>query len=554
MTLLSADDITQQTRAETLARQNWLGNLHADLEWAFGRDGSLTGRTPDGRWWADCSVTLLAGRALLKTMDESPLGSCLLAPAHAGLLLAARERVGSASVLMVLHPNVPAVRIILGCHDFSAEIRQHRLWFAVGSDWQRQLRQMFDNYPGLATPHRFIRTKLLPAEAADTLIAAGQSVFSEVLENRAKMIADLHGSKTIASNQILLVVRSQFRLWDNGSDILQAELCDLTNNPNAEKSGDFTIREFDTDDPLSTSPLALATAAYECGSVVAANICRADSNHLVPIEHSWITWLTRAMIPAFSTAGPADALILADNRWRSLARDAGWPDDRVHVCPWPMSMIRTAESNASGHLSTHGSAVGLANQIIAKPTLGLLCDTGTIQIPRSIGEFSSHAILWEMIEAELHTDPLVVDDADHYLRNRAGQLNIDLETLDKPGFIEHLILPAYQQGLARLLIAAGLPIRLCGRGWELIPEFTNHAQGPLITRSDFQTAVDSSTAFDAAGKPVLHRWGREPSLFIRDARRILGASHPRVMVDAGDCNRLGRMVIKLIGQARASLK
>ena len=51
-------------------------------------------RVEDGRWWADCSVPLLAGRSLLKPLTDEPVSSCQLAPPHAGLVRAARERIG----------------------------------------------------------------------------------------------------------------------------------------------------------------------------------------------------------------------------------------------------------------------------------------------------------------------------------------------------------------------------------------------------------------------------------------------------------------------------
>src|SRR5439155_18022135 len=106
---------------------------------------------------------------------------------------------------------------------------------------------------------------------------------------------------------------------DDAAAVLAAEL-----TPCAADAG-TTIERFDSDDPASSSPLALATAAARCGSVVAANVSRADAANLVAPETPWITWVTRPIIPPFVVAGPRDGIVVADPEWQPLAIASGWP-------------------------------------------------------------------------------------------------------------------------------------------------------------------------------------------------------------------------------------
>jgi hypothetical protein len=507
-----------------------LSEIEPILEWVLGRDGTLTAREPEGRWWAGCSVPLLAGRALLSTLDADPQASCLLSPSHVGLVLASRERMGARPALFVVEPDIQTARVILTCHDLSADIQAHRLWFSCGNDWAGQLREIFTSYPGLATPARFIRTKLTASEVADGLIGQAQTVFSSVLEQRAKAIAAYSNSEAGAteSTRILLIGESHFQLWNDATRVLNDELADRR------------VQRFDTDDPLATSPIALLEAARTCGSIVTADICRADSTNAVRADLPWITWMTRPAAPEFGTAGPRDYLILADSAWRSIARSAGWPDDRVRVCGWPAKSSTTPTAPSRS------------------PKLAIICDTQLIKIPHSIEDFSSHRVLWEMVETELHETPLTVEDPDKYLRDRANQLHIDLPAHVCSAFVRGLIIPAFQQGLARILINAGLPVSIWGDGWREIAEVAGHSEGALIDRDSFDAAVSASTALiycwpvraahpiETTGKPVLYRNGRETALLTRDAKKLLDApaSSARAETTSGHLGKLIQSVLE----------
>ena len=485
-----------------------------ELEWVFARDGALSAIESTGQWWAGCSIPLLAGRTLLKTLDTGPAGSCFLSPDHAGLVVAARERLNACTPIFVIQPDAQIARMILSCADFAFEIHRHRLWFFTGPDWAEQLRNVFATHPGLATPMQFIRTRLSAEDVIAPLIACAQDVFSQVLSDRIAQISELI-AQTVSRDmgRMLLIGRSEFRLWEQGT----AELLHQLQNHAGNKTDRSSVLFFDTDDPMNSAPIALLRATRECGMIVSANIARADSNQVLPREIPWISWITTASAPLFTTAGPRDALILADPAWRIIARQAGWPDDRVKICGWsvkdsPMSGNRTFKQ------------------------LALIVDTACIEIPAAIAQFSSHRLLWELIEEELRDNPLIVENADDYLADRASQLNIARESLDRRAFVFELIFPAYQQGLARMVSQAGLPLSIWGKRWNEITEFNALSRGPVWNRAALTSAIAESTALiycwperaahpiELTGRPVVHRSGTNRAQFLQNAERTLARS------------------------------
>jgi hypothetical protein len=517
-----------------------LEQVQLDQQWIFARDGSLTAKHTDGRWWADCSIPMLAGRAMLKTLEPLQAGSCMLAPAHAGLVHAARERMGSSAVLFVAQSDPEIARMILSCHDFSDQIAKHRFWIFSGPDWANQLQSAFDRFPGLAIPTRFIRTTLTTDEAIAPLVAAAQEVFSAVLSDRTQQLASIQSQPPAVNDprKILVICGSEFHLWDDGPTVLRDQLSALA-------ADDLNLHCFDTDDALCGSPLALLQAARESGSVVSANLCRADCNHLIPTQLPWITWITQPAVPAFESAGPRDALVLADANWKPLARKAGWPENRVRICGWPDRMNQSRSSHWAGSLS-------------------LICDTVPIEIPATVKDFSSHRLLWDLIAEELAADPLTVEKVDEYLADRARQLNIEIDAIDRRSFINGLILPAYQQGLARLLIANELPIKLWGHGWPAIPEFSPSSQGPITISEELDHALNASTALiycwpercahpmDATGKPILHRSGQDRHQLLRSARQIQNSTKPAPGPTTAD-RPLARVILELLNSANPPL-
>jgi hypothetical protein len=193
--------------------------------------------------------------------------------------------------------------------------------------------------------------------------------------------------------------------------------------------------------------------------------------------------------------------------------------------------------------------------------LGLVADTFALDVPARIKQFSSHALLWEMIAEELTADPLTVGiDPDEYLRRRMAKLDVREEGIDRRAFLERLILPAYHRGLAGLARRSGLPLALLGRGWSEIPELAPHAVGPICSMEALAMALGDCGALihpsprpmahpvEAMGLCVVQPAGSTVERFVQSARRALGGG-----CKAGGAKSpiLSRAIVqKLIGQAR----
>jgi hypothetical protein len=521
---LTANLSALQQVQPTLADQ--IGPFPEGFQWVYGRDGFLTALDAAGKWWANCSLPLAAGRALLKSLEPSTLHNCFLDPAHAGLMRAAFERIGDQPALMAVVPEVMTIRMILCCDDFSSEITSHQLWFINGENWTEDFRRLLEQRPGLCTPGRFIRTKLISDTTSNVMITQAQNIFSDILQQRTRRIEEIRVEERIGrTGKVLLIAGSHFRLWDGASTILVEQI-----------QSSVAVNRFDSDDPAASSPLALADAAANCGVILAANVSRSEANNLVATSTPWITWVTWPRVPSFSAAGPRDVLLLADAAWESMAVTAGWPQQRVTVAPWP-TMPVAATANTS-------------------PSLAIIADTQLIEIPDSIADLSSHRVLWDQIEAELRDDPLAMgEDVGGYLTQRAEMYEVSSSALDRRRFVENLIVPAYQQGLARLLFKAGLPLRLYGGGWNLVEEFSKVEGGPVHCQQEFESAIAAAAALvyvwpmrhahpmDSVGKPVIQRTGRRAESFIAQAKSAMKA---KPIVAAGSSPHLGQIVLKLL--------
>jgi hypothetical protein len=113
------------------------------------------------------------------------------------------------------------------------------------------------------------------------------------------------------------------------------------------------------------------------------------------------------------------------------------------------------------------------------------------------------------------------------------KLDIAAETLSSARFITELILPAYQQSLARLLIREKIPVRIFGTGWDRIPEFAPHACGTITGRQHLREIASEQVALvhvwpatgphaiDTLGRPVLRRRFIDGACFTSDARLLL---------------------------------
>jgi hypothetical protein len=472
-------------------------------EWIFARDGSLTVMLPDQQWWGGCSLPRRAGQFMFKTLEIRGVVGCFLAPIHAAHIRIALDKLEAHQAILAIVPDPHVLQVLLHCENFAADFCAHRLWFAAGENWESDLAQILTQNPGLPTPGEFIRAISADNTLPDQLISPAQKAFAlETTRRSAEVQSILTASHQppvqrtpTRSRTFFVVAPSHFRLWNDAP----MTLARILGSSQACPEQACAVRLFDSDNPASASPLGLARGVVGADAVLTANLARADLPAVIPAHMPIITWITLPRIPAPAPAAPRDALLLADPAWLARARAQGWPDDRIQLAAWPAAQQSTSvDDPAISHVAS------------------LIADTHALVPPKKINEFSSHLLLWDLIDQELRRDPFQLkNDIDAYLTPRVARFQIDPQSFNKSLFIEHLIVPAYQQAVARALIAQGVPIRLYGNGWDQIESLAAHAGGPITSRDHFNQVVAGSGALvhawpstdahpiDVAGRPVI---------------------------------------------------
>ncbi|MDB5322335.1 MAG: hypothetical protein JWN40_3966 [Phycisphaerales bacterium] len=523
----------QQSVAATAAARNYQLNLNAlrssqpDLattltpaapqaEWLLARDGSLTARTA-GAWWSGCSLPLRAAQTLLEKLDLSAAVSCFLSPTHAAQLRVILDRLCGGKSFIAVVPEPVDLRFILACDSFEAAIGGGRLWFVTGQHWDDDLEQLLIANDGLPIPGQFVRTTLVEAEQLNEMIRVGQGVFSREINRRAQAVRTfLTTPRTAQSGRVCVIAPSVFRLWEDAGGVLKM-IADGQN-----------WQTIDPDDSRQASPVTFARAAAGCEAVVLIDASRADLPAELASETKVITWLTGVAIPRFVPHGVHDRLFIADPQRRAAAIAAGWPGDRIMVATWPAGWHGQVYSPARDFRDDQGTG-----KQAGQPERVLSIIANTIAIPSPDFELSSQNILWESIRRHITDDPFVVGpDVNAYLRGWLTSAGIGDEAVDHAAFVQRLILPAYQQGLARWLIRGNIKLRLFGRGWGDIEEFAPHHLGEIDDRAALHRAIESSAALvhvwpangahpiDATGRPVLRRASRSKELWLTEAKRL----------------------------------
>lgn len=506
---------TQPELAESLRLHDVNGSV---AEWVYARDGALTAFTEPDAWWTGCSLPRRSAEVMLKTLEISGVVGCFLAPEHAAHLRVALDKLEPRQAVISVHSDSHQLALLLHCGDLGPDIAAGRLWFAAGQTWPDELRRTLETLPGLPTPSNFIRLPVTDAETIDHLVAEAQRVFSaETARRTGQLQRSRDGwrarpAAAVGPLRICAIAPSHFRLWDDAGSVL-ADVLEQTSPPD----GSVECRRLDVDNPASASPLALAEAAAGCDAVVAANLSRADVPHVIPDQMPWMTWVTTPRVPPVAASGPADRLILCDAALLDAARGAGWAGDRIAVAAWPV----------------WGAAVR-AEAVPAGAPIAIIEDTRPLDPPEGLKDFSSHQLLWELIEQELRRDPLLSgEDINGFLSARMRKLGIADDGFDRRLFIDRLIVPARQHGIARHLLRAGLPVRLYGRGWDRIEDFKKCSTGAVSSRRQLEEAVAASALIvhtaverhahplDVCGRPVVRACGRRPASLLDAVRRVL---------------------------------
>jgi hypothetical protein len=462
-------------------------------------------------------------------------------PPHAAHLRAALDRLSASQAVVAVVLDPAALPVLLSCDDFSADIAAHRLWVAAGGDWPEQIRSLFVRHAGLPTPSQFVRLNLPDASRLDPVIAEAQRVLAGVTAGPGRARADRSRSRprsggaepfaafATAQTRLCVVTGRRFRLWDDaGLALAGAVSC---------AGGSDRLRPVDADDPLTGSTLAMLESAAASGALLTADFGRADVPDLLPRDLPWATWVTTPRLPAFTAAGPNDLLVVADPAWRVAATAAGWPADRVDVGGWPAVRADAALD-----------AVARPDD----PHVALIVDTVPLDPPERLDEFSSHRLLWGAIRQELHDDPCAVGtDTSAYLRSRQRRFDLQGASLDRPLFLNHLIAPAVAQGVARRLIADGVPLRTmrCRVGFAPGVRAPRCLAGRLARAARPRCGCRGPRCSTRARPPGGTAWGRSAGPVIGAAggprkpcaRRGARARRPPVDRTAGPGDQPGRV-------------
>lgn len=430
-----------------------------DLEWLYGRDGSLTARDSNGCWWSGCSLPRRAAIAQLKRFHQAQgTVACFLAPPHAAAVRVALDKLRPEQALIAIVPDERDMHVMLACEDFSQDFDSHRLWFASGDAWADELTRLFGRESGLPLPTQFVRLNTADPESTDKLIATAQRVFSDTTARRADAIRAFRDSPRENRERICVVAPSLFRLWNDWGATLRVTFAD-----------DPSVSFLDTDDPTCASPLAIARAAAECDAIVTIDAGRSDLPNVVADSIRWVTWSVSGRIPA-ATRG--DLLVLLDTSDRAAATAAGWTDEEICVA----EQGRVPVSKSTG-----------AQSIL------IVADTLSLEPPASIDEFSSHRLLWDYVSDELSRNPFAMGhDIDAYLTSRLRKFEVDEQTLSRAAFTSRLIVPAFMQGITRLMIERGIDVRIYGSGWDSDARFAQRWSGPVESREQLAEIVDQT--------------------------------------------------------------
>jgi hypothetical protein len=143
-----------------------------------------------------------------------------------------------------------------------------------------------------------------------------------------------------------------------------------------------------------------------------------------------------------------------------------------------------------------------------------------------------------------------------------ARLDVKEEGLDRTGFLERCIYPAYHQGLAALALRAALPLALLGRGWKQMPEFASHAVGPIRGLEPLSIALgvcgalihplpeSAAHPIEALGLGIVQPAGLTAESFVETARQALREPKPPRRVQTAVLSR--GLIEKLINDAANS--
>lgn len=433
---------------------------------------------------------------MLEGFEPSSTLACFLHPMHPAALRIALDLLSPQQALVaLLAPGEPLAAWLM-CEDFTPDLAEHRLFFATTPD---ELERLLLTYPGLPTPGQFIRTVAIDDDTCRQLVDACQAAFSRVHEARTALLNQLLQPRPAHRRppaRIVVSAARRFQLWDDAAETLSRL---------AQSLPDLNTLPWPHDDPLHTAPLALARLAADADAVLLADLVRSDLAGQLASDCPLVTLATSPRVPAYP-GNRLDLVLLTGSRQPADWHRAGWPDSRIVLAELPPLPVPPSPSGT--------------------PVVGLLADTLPLRIPPAIEEFSSHRLLWERAAAEIAADPAIVaEDALAYLERLRHEMGVDHTHFPLETFVRQLVIPAWQQSVARHLLAAGIPLHLHGRGWDRLgdaaADLLPHWRGPIRSQNDLLAAATPLSALvrplPLPGDTPARRLGR-PLLTVRGPR------------------------------------
>jgi hypothetical protein len=396
-----------------------------------------------------------------------------LHPAAVGVALEKLAGGGAERALIVLLEGVEELAGFLGCEDFSGAIREHRLLFAVS---EGHLAEVLASRRGMPIPGTFIRTSHLADAKVQELIGVCQRIFVDEQRRRTERVEEIRGmlaarrkrgagalgggdggknpalacgapragGASVERGAVLVSARRRFELWRGHveSDALVAAV------RGAFGEDEGGVRVWAMDDVFSMSPLHLLEECVREGGVdlmVLQDVFRPDAHDLIPMEVGVVTWVTTGRVVSFETAGERDGLLLAEPGDVEVAREMGWPAERVRVATRP-AMEEAKKGRGKG--------------------LAFVGDTMAAEMPESAEEYSSHKLLYERVESEMGRNPLVAgSDVGRYVERLREEMGIATGTFPMEAAVRRWAIPLWQQGVVRHLRSLKVEVGVWGKGW-----------------------------------------------------------------------------------------
>ena len=465
------------------------------LDVCTARDGSPTARR-NGDWLAGCSVPRRAAEVMVRNSSWTGPTVCLLLPSHGQQIEAVLAKLGPPHGLLVRAGSRDQLADLLACCDVADAATAGRLFVS----WDdASLRQVFAEHPGLAVPQQMVRLPDADAAAIAAVTAETRTTLADSAQRVTQRAAAARVSVGQPSDRWCVLATQSFELWNDAGHALARAL---------------DVPCLDPQTPTTASAAHLAEAVAESAAVIAADSGRADNPTIARPDRPWVTWITRPCVPAYLAACPQDAVLLADPAFAPLARDAGWPEDRVAFAAWPAAALPTTPS----------------------APLALLADLADTAPPPSVADASSRQVVWEAIVDELTRDPFALgSDPARYVARAPARLKLAL-TDDFPTrlFLDRCVAPALLLGTVRWLARQGVAFTIHGSGWAGHADLTPLVHDPVRERAAFRTVVAGAGALldpfatatghpvRSLGVPLVRTFGRTPQAVLQDCTAARG--------------------------------